>query len=180
MKKQTITWLAITLLVAAAGSGLWLWQRQQNDDEVAALNDRIEDLRAQTTNQNQAGNNQAQDTQTAPDTTGSAASASAPVVFDPPGSFSAQLQQTLKDKAISPHHHYSLDQNHLVAAYYVSQSQQANEYAITAIFSGGDNEYEGFLVSSNDDLNWTPVCLDQCQFSDEFKATYPEIVERTQ
>jgi hypothetical protein len=150
-----------------------MWQRQQNDDEVANLKQRLATLEqsAQTSDNSTS----AKTSLTNPvDNTLESTSPNPIIIFEPAGLFTDNIKNTITSKVLEPYALYASDEGTNVVAFHVQTAQVEGQYTVTAINS--DESYSGFLIGGDYGFNWVPTCLDQCNFSDEFKAKYPDIV----
>jgi hypothetical protein len=174
LSKVHTTWFTIALLVAAAGAGLFLWQRQQNDDEIQRLKEQIATLSGVPVAELESST----PTETASEEIESTIKQLPVVVFEPAGRFDDALIATFRDEVINPLTQYSADNGIQVTAFLIEPAQTEDEYVVNTIYA--DGAYSGFLTGSPD-ISWTPECLDApCELSDIFVTRFPDIAERTQ
>lgn len=114
-----------------------------------------------------------------------AAKSTAVVVVESEGSIPAQDLAEIKARVINPYLDFSAEsQPGLLVSFKVSpnllESKTTYPYMADAVFKNGGNE--GFLISKNNGHidYYLPGCINGCNFSDSFKAKYPEIVKLTQ
>lgn len=103
------------------------------------------------------------------------------VIFTPGGLFEEALKQEITTKLIEPYVDYQKDQGSNAPVSIHVQHSVTNssdpEFAVDVIY--GNEVYEGFLYGDNTktDQPWyQPQCLDACEFSDDYKTKYPEVV----
>ncbi|MFH1425837.1 MAG: hypothetical protein ABIG66_00175 [Candidatus Kerfeldbacteria bacterium] len=88
-------------------------------------------------------------------------------------------KQQLEKKLINPYVDYKAEEsdNILVTLDIIVPENVGEEYEVLAIFENGGTE--GFLFGEREgDYDyWQPDCMDACEFSDEYKAKYPEVVQ---
>ena len=100
------------------------------------------------------------------------------VVFQPGGSFDAQTKSQIQARVIDPFIDFHIDEP--IASIRIETNTKSDPilfpYLFDAIFTSGANT--GFVITKTDgQINWfVPECMNNCQFSDAFKAKYPEIV----
>lgn len=185
LSRTSITWLAVSMMIAAAGIGVWMWQRVQNDDEVATLKNQISVFEQNNTNNGQSSptninedDNNSQVSSSGNETNNSVNSSNLPVViFDPSGLFNDALKQSIKQNITEPMTLYQQYQNQPVVAFHVQTSQVEGEYSVTAIMQ--NEAYSQFMIGGDKGIKWIPVCMDRCTFSEEFSTKYPDIVSET-
>lgn len=113
---------------------------------------------------------------------------SLPVVRFIPGTFSDNEKQELMEMVVNPFIDFENDsyaQNRIISIavekYGDSELAEMQNpkymYNINAIYEEG---YGGWLERKvGEPIDWwVPDCLDECQFSEEFSAKYPEIIEK--
>lgn len=107
------------------------------------------------------------------------------VVIEAEGAFPPQDVMEIKARVIAPYLDYKAEvQPGDLVSFKISQNPHASKnefpYLADAIFKNGGNE--GFVIGkTNGHINWyIPECLNGCQFSEAFKAKYPEIVKLTE
>jgi len=177
MSKMQVTWLSIVLLVAAAGIGALLWQRQQNDDELSSLRQQLSDAGI-TTSQSTQDNN-VQSTNPLAATAETAKACDPAIVHEPTGLFSRPVRTELTKKLSHPLRDYYAEQSECPASLNVSVEEGLNEYKVHVIF--GHDKYSSFLYGDKTTTTqpwWYPECLDQpCEFSQSYEDKYPEVVD---
>lgn len=158
------------LLVVAAGVGVFLWQRQQNDDELANLRQQLQAAQNTLQSQNIVG--------TEPLTT-DVKMCDPAIVHEPLGVFSSSSRAELANKLFYPLRDYFAEQRQCPASINIKYAAGDTEYLVYVIF--GHDSYTVFSFGdpmSSTQAWWFPECEDnQCQFSDSFKSKYPEVVE---
>lgn len=104
------------------------------------------------------------------------------VVIESEGSIPAQDLSELKLRVINPYIDFKAEsQPGELVSFKVSPNLLASKdtypYMADAVFKNGGNE--GFLImKSAGHINWyLPECINGCNFSESFKAKYPEIVK---
>lgn len=175
LSKLQITWLSIVLLVAATGIGAFLWQRQQNDDELANLRRQLDDVQ-NTTSKNDAlsttGANEALTTETSQ-------VCDPAIVHEPSEAFASASRAELAKKLSHPFRDYFAEQRQCPASIRISYRAGDTQYAVFVIF--GHDSSSGFFFGDTGAVTqpwWSPECEDSpCQFSDTYKDKYPEVVE---
>lgn len=107
------------------------------------------------------------------------------VVIESEGSIPPLDLAEIKTRVINPYLDFSAtSQPGSLVSFKVSpnllESKVTYPYMADAVFKNGGNE--GFLISKNNGhIDWyLPACLNGCNFSESFKAKYPEIVTLTQ
>ena len=105
------------------------------------------------------------------------------VVFLAEGTFSAEQKAQIMSRFVEPFIlYYRTAPDHPVIVSIAIEPVETTiytpdcHYSAQAIFEGGVNA--GQLICETDGLVdwWFPDCMEPCPFSDEFRATYPEIV----
>lgn len=102
------------------------------------------------------------------------------VVFQPGGSFDTQTKSQIQSRIVDPFIDYYSETNMPIVSITVEPNTKSDPvqfpYLFDAIFTNGGNT--GFVITkTNDQINWfVPECMGACQFSNAFKAKYPEIV----
>lgn len=172
--KIHVTWITVLLLTIATGIGLFLWQRQQNDDEVAKLSSQLAAFT--NTSNNEAANT---DNQSNPNLSATSSIEKLPVVvFEPAGLFTDVVIEEFRDQVINPITQYSADIENPVTAFLIETTPIEGEYIVNIIHDNGI--YEGFLTGGSEAISWTPQCLDTCNLSETFKSRFPDIAQRVQ
>ncbi len=103
------------------------------------------------------------------------------VVFDPSGLFSPSLKEQMQQRIINPYLDYSDNGQNTVsitiAVNNIASTKDKYPYTMQAI--GENGATFGMAISlTNGNVNyWTPECMGPCNFSESFKAKYPEIVK---
>jgi hypothetical protein len=86
-------------------------------------------------------------------------------------------KKNLEEKLINPYVDYHKENDlNLVAMYITVPQNIGEEYKVVAIFGNGT---EQFLFGAREQSYdyWKPGCMGPCDFSEEFKEKYPQIVE---
>ena len=107
------------------------------------------------------------------------------VVFTPDGIFTEEEKKELNDKVINPLVDYTPDVYVSIDVEIYSQDKfvngdSDNKYIITTIGKPGKGGTGGFIYGSKSKGidYWTPDCLDKCEFTDDYKTKYPEVVAK--
>lgn len=111
--------------------------------------------------------------------------ASPAVVIEAEAAYPAQDLSEIKARIIAPYLDYKADnQPGELISFKISQNPHPSKaefpYLADGIFKNGGNE--GFVIGKKDGhINWyIPECMNGCNFSESFKAKYPEIVKLAQ
>lgn len=103
------------------------------------------------------------------------------VVFTPEGLFDEGEKTEITNKLINPYVDFMKDLGSEPPASIHVQHNVVNsddpEYSVDIIYVSGG--YEGFLYGNNTKTTqpwYQPVCYEGCEFSDEYKAKYPDVV----
>ncbi len=89
-------------------------------------------------------------------------------------------KQILEQKLVQPYIDYHAEDEKALVALYITVPVKVGEaYAVLGIF--GSKEYSGveeFLFGAREGAYdyWEPMCMGECEYSDAFRAKYPEIV----
>jgi len=170
MSKQTVTWLTIVMLTAAAGIGLALWQRNNYAGERA-------NLLAQISNLKQKLSNSMEPEVITTENEAKAGNTVIPVVvFNPRGLFDEDTIDTFRDKIINPMTLYARDKGNQINSFFIETSQVSGEYVVNVIYV--DGSYESFLTGGSQGIRWMPECEDGCNFSEAFRQKYPDIANQ--
>lgn len=174
-----VTWLSIVLLVAAAGIGALLWQRQQNDDELASLHQQLSDAGVTTTDQSIEDNSNSQSTSPSATAMETVNNCDPAIVHEPIGLFSHPSRTELTKKLSHPLRDYHAEKSECPASINISVEEGLNEFKVHVIF--GHDKYNGFLYGDKTNSTqpwWYPECLDKpCDFSQSYRDKYPEVVD---
>lgn len=88
------------------------------------------------------------------------------------------LQDEFMEMVIDPIAAYAEDQGHTLLTVNIEIPQEAGaEFIYDAIYDDGVNE--GALYGKRGEpLDWwTPQCIDECEFSDEFRENFPDVID---
>ncbi|MBW3568626.1 hypothetical protein KY385_00650 [Candidatus Parcubacteria bacterium] len=109
------------------------------------------------------------------------------VVFEPEGLFSDKEKQELMDKLVNPMVDYH--PNTFAAIHIEAYSQDKfvggesdDKYIVTTIGYEGRGGKGGFLYGSKKRglEYWVPECQETCEFSEDYRQKYPEVVKKYQ
>lgn len=167
--------VAIVLTALAVGGGIYYWQSSLATDaqeQMVSLQEQIDTLEETNANLEAAA-------------TEAAASEDLElpvVVYSRPGLLNNTEEgqaekENLEEKLVNPYIDYEKDKDSDLISIQISVPENIGEaYNVDAIFAGGG--HAGFLFGAREgDYDyWVPECMGPCEFSDEFKAKYPEIV----
>lgn len=177
LNKVQTSWLAVVMLVAAAGIGAFLWQRNQNDDEVMRLRQQLIDSGIEIAQSEPTSDAAVELAESADEEAANNCNPS--IVHEPTGLFSDTQRMELAGKLSHPLRDYYADESSCPASINISVESESDEYIVHVIF--GHDKYTSFLYgdkAADSQPWWFPECLDApCEFSDAFRAAYPEVVE---
>lgn len=89
-------------------------------------------------------------------------------------------KEILEKKLINPYIDYKNDTGELISMFITVPENIGEPYDVVAIFKGENlNGHEGFLFGKREQEYdyWKPDCMGECEFTDEYKAKYPEVVQ---
>lgn len=99
--------------------------------------------------------------------------------YTPAGQFTEAEKRELKKQVFDPYVDYYADQGMDVVTMDVQTHEGDGDflYIIDAYLS--DGSHNGFLWGTADaaSLWWIPECMDECEFTEEFRKKYPEIID---
>jgi hypothetical protein len=175
------TLLLIVSTIVLAFVSLFLWSSYQKEKETTASlkKDLSETIEAK---QNIDATNIPAATTSLPTATPASSKDEAVVVYTPSGQFDTAEKTELQKKLVNPLLDWYKGNNTSTVSLNIEKPNPAIAgyvYKVTYINEGGSNG--GFLYGTSKPLEWwLPVCMgpDGCQFSDDFKAKYPEIVKQ--
>ena len=172
-KKKLVAILLVVLLLAALGaSGYLYWQFKDNKQQLSqkeaektALEKKLAECKKL-----------AKESGLTIDTGGDDLPV---VIFSPGGLFTEAEKTEITNKMIAPYKAWHRDQGDSLVSIHVQQHfATPGQYVVNVIYQ--NEVYEGFLYGTIDAATqawWFPECLDACEFSDTFRAAYPEVVE---
>ena len=103
------------------------------------------------------------------------------LVFTPEGSFSEAEKKDIEKKLFNPYvDYYSNEGYELITMDVQIYDEEDYNFTVNAILS--DGIYNGFLWGTKGEEVqwWVPECMDDCNFSLEFKENYPKVIEAYQ
>ncbi|OIN88401.1 hypothetical protein COW80_04335 [Candidatus Beckwithbacteria bacterium CG22_combo_CG10-13_8_21_14_all_01_47_9] len=182
LPKKSFTWIWVILFLISTGIAGWLYyQKQQLKQQIALI--------AETPSPQVSPSTTILNSSPSPTPSNSSFPQPPVVVFEPPLSsdqYTAQRAE-IKQKVVDPFIDYY---QYVAGGEYPPVSlliqQQSNEsikaqypYTILGIMSNGGTHGEA-LIQTNGILSWwTPTCMGPCDYSEEFKQKYPQIVSIT-
>ncbi len=187
---KTIWTITISVVITAliVGSGIYLWGQYNLKTTEQKLQQQISQLQNQVSTLQKENN----DLIAIEQPSSSVQSESTPntqfpvVVYGRPGLLHNSEEgliekKNLEEKLVHPYTDYhNEDGLNLVAMYITVPQNIGEEYDIVAIF-GSESEYGtsefGFGAREQEYDYWEPGCMGPCDFSEAFKAKYPQIVE---
>lgn len=187
-KKIWIIAISIILTAIIVGGGIYLWRRssleaaeQKFHQQIVQLQNQVSDLQKENTDLKSI---QQSNSSIPSETT---ADIQFPVVvYGRPGLLNntqAGLaeKKILEQKLVHPFtDYYNEDGVNLVAMYITIPQNIGEQYSVVAIF-GSEKKYGthqfGFGAREQEYDYWEPGCMGPCDFSESFKAKYPQIVE---
>jgi len=180
--------LAVVATALVVGSGIYLWQKSS----LNAAEQRLQRQAALLQNQLSEFKKERSDSkiikEPAPTTLPDASSdiKFPVVVYGRPGLLNNTEEgkaekKRLEERLINPYaDYYNEDGINLVAMNITVPHNIGEEYDVVAIFGSkkqyGTHEF-GFGKREQEYGYWKPDCMGQCDFSEAFKAKYPQIVE---
>ncbi len=178
--------VAITALIV--GSSIYLWQKSSLKNAEQKLLQQIVQLQDQVS-ELQKENNDSITTEQPPSSVQSESAADIRfpvVVYARPGLLHNTAEgliekKNLEEKLVNPYtDYYNEDGLNLVALYITVPQNIGGQYDVVAIF-GSKKQYGthqfGFGAREQKYDYWEPECMGPCDFSEAFKAKYPQIVE---
>lgn len=174
--------IIITIVITAlfTGGGVYYWQNSRNTQESQAQNNKIQSLENTISNLEKNAINP-EDIEAeiiapeCPDYNLPALS------FGRAGLLTETEKTILEEKLINPFIDYYKDMpEELISMDIMVPANPGEKYKITAIF-----QYENFTPRQEfifgareaDYDYWAPECMNECEFSEAFRAKYPQIVE---
>ncbi|MBI5357914.1 FlxA-like family protein [Candidatus Saccharibacteria bacterium] len=179
--KKLAKYLVVIAVLAGLGTSTYLFMQEKDkstsfNNQINSLNDEVKNLK------NQVGLSDDQPEQKAQEQSDLTLPV---VVFTPDGVFSNEEKKEITDKVINPLVDYTPDVYVSIDVEIYSQDKfvngnSDNKYIITTIGKPGKGGTGGFIYGSKTKPldYWVPDCLDTCQFTDEYKAKYPEVVAK--
>ncbi|MBU0731604.1 hypothetical protein KKC88_01855 [Patescibacteria group bacterium] len=181
-------WIAILLMfltliigMGLAGAGVWYWQNdifEEMESEYiqkeATLNAKFEKQDTELSNlstQVATSQSQLEEQETILKTL--------PLLFfTPGGSFEESEKKELKKKVFDPYVAYHADEGQDVVTMDIQTYDEDGDYLYVMDAYFADETHNGFLWGNvlDDSLWWYPECMDECEFTEEFSETYPEVV----
>lgn len=101
------------------------------------------------------------------------------VVFQPEEFYSTGTKKELNEKLVNPLSDYSKEDGKSVSALIISSTdKQKGPWDVFVIYQDGTNR-NFFYGNAKQKVQtwWIPDCLTKCEFSEEFKNKYPEVVK---
>lgn len=89
-----------------------------------------------------------------------------------------QVSDEFLQKVFEPMAAYALDQGHVLLTVNVEIPEaEGDDYIYSAIYDDGVSE--GALYGKRGETLdwWVPACLDECDFTDEFKDNFPDVID---
>lgn len=182
-KKNLLKSLVIIFVVAATCGSAYLFKEERDKNysytnQISSLSNEVDSLKSQQqvspTSETAAGQTEAQPVLELP-----------VVVFTPNGVFSDEDKKELTDKVIDPMVDYTPDVYVSIDVEIYSQDKFVggstdDKYIISTVGKPGKGGTGGFIYGSKTKGidYWVPDCLNKCEFSDEYKAKYPEVVDK--
>lgn len=163
LSKELIAGLVILTLLTAGAFGVWFYQK----NVIYRLQKQLEELQEQL-----ASKETEKEVVYKVDT-----DIKLPViVYNPPGAFDEAEKNELKEHLIDPFFdYYNGKELNFIAMIISHRERDESNYSVQAIHKiGGDTSFRLFR-----DRYWFPNCMGGCEFSEEFKKKYPEIVKLT-
>jgi hypothetical protein len=163
--------LLILLLAGAVGTAVYFWQSLEKEKAVTAA--KMSGEKSATPSEN--------NTNITVTNTGSTSESKKPVViYSPNGLFNDAEIVEIEKKMTNPFVDWGIENKQMTVSIMVEKPTPAipgYRYKVTYINEGGGNG--GFLYGTTTPLEWwLPECYGGCSFSADFKAKYPEIVEK--
>ncbi|MFH0830732.1 MAG: hypothetical protein V1895_01590 [Parcubacteria group bacterium] len=194
-KSHTALWVTIVVILAVlllAVSGLFIWQWVISRDSVKSqlqVEQQVEQQLANLTDENKklkedlAESEARLKKESQKEEVPSLAIEDLPVVVYARGgllseSEFAALQAEFAEKLVAPLSAYNLDQGHLLLTVNIEIPEtEGQEFLYDAIYNDGVSE--GALYGKRgESLDWwTPTCMDECEFTDEFRGKYPKVID---
>lgn len=186
-----IIWTATVSVVITAliiGGGIYLWQQSNLKNAEQKLKQQLIQLQNQVSELQKENNNSITTKQSSSSAQSeSTANIQFPVVvYARPGLLNNTSEgliekKNLEEKLVHPYtDYYNEDGLNLVAMYITVPQNIGGQYDVVAIFGSvkqyGTHEF-GFGAREQDYDYWKPECMGPCDFSEAFKAKYPQIVE---
>lgn len=179
--KKVFKSLVIIAVLVGLGTSTYLFKQEK--DKTTSYNNQIGTLNNEVNNlKSQVGSS---DNQPAKEAQAESELVLPVVVFTPDGIFTEEEKKELNDKVINPLVDYTPDVYVSIDVEIYSQDKfvngdSDNKYIITTIGKPGKGGTGGFIYGSKSKGidYWTPDCLDKCEFTDEYKKKYPEVVAK--
>lgn len=180
--------LAIIITLVVVGGGVYLWSQsslktteQKSQQQIVQLQNQVSELQKENTD--------LKTTEQASSTTPSETSVDIQfpvVVYGRPGLLNNTEEglvekKNLEEKLVQPFtDYYNEDGVNLVAMYITVPQNIGEQYSVVAIFGSekqyGANQFS-FGAREQEYGYWEPGCMGTCDFSEAFKAKYPQIVK---
>lgn len=191
VQSSKIIWAIIISVATTAlivGNGIYLWGQsslktteQKSQQQIVQLQNQVSELQKENADLKSIE----QPTASTPSET--AVDIQFPVVvYGRPGLLNNTEEgliekKNLEEKLVHPYtDYYNEDGINLIAMYITVPQNIGEQYSVVAIF-GSEKQYGthqfGFGAREQEYNYWEPECMDPCDFSEAFKAKYPQIVE---
>lgn len=178
--------VVVTALIVSGGVYFWQQQNQGISEEeslkqIRLLNDQIDELQKEISTSEKS--EQAK-TETKASSSPSSDIKFPVVVYGRPGLLNNAPEglaekKKLEEKFVNPYiDYYNEKKINLVALYITVPQNIGEEYDVVGIFGSEDlygTQQFGFGAREGEYGYWNPECMGPCEFSESFKAKYPEI-----
>ena len=180
-KKNLSKSLVVVLVLVGLGGSAFLLKEEKDKNssyasQVNSLNGEVSSLKSQANPTSETPSEQAE---------AQPASELPVVVFTPEGVFSDQEKEELKEKLVNPMVDYNPDTFVSINIEIYSQDKFVggatdDKYIIATVGKPDKGGSGGFIYGSKKKGIdwWTPDCLDKCEFSEEYKTKYPEVIKK--
>jgi len=101
------------------------------------------------------------------------------IVFSAAGSIPDDVEQEILDRVVNPYVDYYTEQGEIILSVVIEPIESIDEdmnYSFGYVYANGVNGGATIFEDENGIGYWIPDCM-VCEFSDEYRQKYPEVVE---